>query len=472
MSGLQAFFQSEWFRTLIFLVSTPLMIVLIRLSGETFEDHTYFFLAWMFAFQTVCGSIHCAYFYYTGAMKLDESLDTSSRSWMVLAVMAFFITGNAAGAFATSAYISGPLQTILGMSIIIVIPIFDWILLGAPVNWIQLLGVVVCLLGIAITVIYETKHHTISDSSNNPLAMLMLVISIIPMPIVNMIAENWFGDRPAWHPHRGKHADFEWGTLRYVFLQIPWHIPYVLVYMAAGIPKATDLGSNLESGWRCMMLFEATSNPNENCDLVLWIAIATGITTYVQILSSFYISVNESAAYSIVLQALSKFSANFIFGSKVLLGRYRDEPGPTIWPSLFVGFLGIAIYRYGKYRGSPEGMHSRLSQDIRNLIASVESRWSSIMATSTSTPPHKSHESGREEGGVPHDALRASISSSSTAMAAVAAGADHPTWFTRAILGGECRYSEHEDSSAVSTTNPIVIGKSPGHIEMRDIAPP
>jgi hypothetical protein len=238
-------------------------------------------------------------------------------------------------------------------------------------------------------------------------------------------------------------------------------LPYILVYFAAGIPQAADLGSNLESGWRCMMLFEATSNPDENCNMVLGIAIATGIITYVQILSSFYISVNESAAYSIVLQALSKFSANIIFGSEALLGKYRDMPGPTIWPSLFIGFVGIAIYRYGKYRGTPEGKDSRLRDDVMGLGSRLKQKWASL------TDP-----SPEEDGIKTRSTMTHGEGSSARAIPEAYAP---PTWFARVILGGggAADWEQVErDNPTVYTTNPIVMNKSIGSIEMKDMAHP
>jgi hypothetical protein len=112
------------------------------------------------------------------------------------------------------------------------------------------------------------------------------------------------------------------------------------------MPKFGDIGSNFHSGAKCF--FERTGGAaSENCSDVWWVIALLGVTTVVQITSSFYVAKEDSGAYSIVLQSAAPFLADLVFGSKTIMGQYEENVSTWIWLSLVLTVIGCGIYRWG-----------------------------------------------------------------------------------------------------------------------------
>ncbi len=330
----------EILRSTIFIVSTAAMFVLIRLLGETFGDHIYFALPFMFVLQVI---FILLYVLITKKYKGDKMLDKHLYCSPVLLFMSMFLTINAAGVFTTSKYISGPLQTVLGTSTILFAPLFDWLMVGARVNLEQIFGVLTIVGGVCLSIIGESN-----DGRGAPLvATIVFISALIIMPILSISQEIWFKERPKWHVLSGRKPLIELNAIWYLFFQIPWHLAFIPAYASVGMPGWNKMESNFGSGATC--LFDQHGGTgDENCSYVWWIILALGISTMIQMTVSFHVSVNETGAYCMVIQGVCPFIANLVFGFRPIMGQYTEKPSLWIWISLVVATLGTALYRYGK----------------------------------------------------------------------------------------------------------------------------
>lgn len=333
----------EALRGAVFVLSTASMLLLIRLIGEIFGTHIYFFLPWMFLLQS--GFLALLYIYrkWRGQVNLDAILDAKPWKNKIIFVMSGGLTLNAAGVFTTSKYIPGPLQTVIGMSPLIFAPLFDRLLLGAKVSIKQIIGVIICLGGITVSLVAGGMHN---QDDVSIVAVIVQILALAIMPGLSMLKEVWFVKRPHWHIASGRSPNIEWNVLFYCFFQIPWHILFFVFYGSVGMPKYVDTGSNFKSGAEC--LFKQTGGASsENCYDVWWVVLALGFVTVVQITSSFYVAKEDSGAYTILLQAAAPFLADLVFGSKVIMGPYKEAVSSWTWLALAVTVVGCGIYRWG-----------------------------------------------------------------------------------------------------------------------------
>lgn len=377
---------------LAFVLSTGLMLLFIRLIGETFGDHIAVFLPCMFALQVVGISLALAGRKLwqgaagnrsgqangedavptaPGLIKAADSLDEAPWKHPALWIMSCLLTLNAAGVFATSKFIAGPVQTIIGSSPLVFAPLFDWLLLGSTVSIMQMAGVAVCLAGILVGLF--TGGALSAGGSTNIGAALVMILAMAITPALGIMKEAWFRPRPTWHVRSGERPDILYNVLFYAGGQLPWHFLFIpTIYGPVGMPRFSDMQHNFASAGTC--IFNGTGGgPGEDCRLVWWLVLCLGLITATQITTSFYVSVKKSGAYGIILAAVAPFLADAIFGARAIMGPYTEPVSVWLWLSLGLTVVGLALYRFGETQVK---MTPQQRADSVSSVASLSSTWS------------------------------------------------------------------------------------------------